>query len=314
MTELLINDAPALNQLFKMAVVTGVEGSVRLHIDRGDDLNARDDKGLTPLMLAAHRNKAIICRLLLDAGADRQSLDPLGRNALAIAVASGASDAAAVLAPATTEPLPAIEFQPQNVAPSENIGAKHSTDICETSDSDSPTGSQPHVELVPFDPYSETTSLADQDVSVLNVDLPASVPALFHAQLSSINAPNPDFIDDTESVFDLSAWDAEVELAPPEGDASLAIAATNTYLVISNHEPIDTSADWEDFEAFLPERSTPLPLADDIEARAQIRALLLRAFREGSVPEAFIEDLSRGPDGSINDESASLLRMVVNAT
>ena len=89
MTILLVKEAPTLNRLFKMAIVTGVEGSVRLHIDRGDDLNARDEKGLTPLMLAAHRNKASICRLLLDAGADPESLDPVGRNALAIALVSG---------------------------------------------------------------------------------------------------------------------------------------------------------------------------------------------------------------------------------
>jgi len=36
-----------LNRLFKMAVMAGVEDSVRLHIQRGDDINACDDKGLT---------------------------------------------------------------------------------------------------------------------------------------------------------------------------------------------------------------------------------------------------------------------------
>ena len=34
--------------------IAGVESAVRLHIDRGDDLNARDrGEGLTPLMRAA---------------------------------------------------------------------------------------------------------------------------------------------------------------------------------------------------------------------------------------------------------------------
>ena len=311
MTELLFNDAPALNRLFKMAVVTGVEGSVKLHIERGDDLNARDDKGLTPLMLAAHRNKASICRLLLDAGADRKSLDPLGRNALAIAVASGSSDAAAVLA-VTTTPLPALEFQPHNVDQPESFGANHPPDISETSDPDLQAGPHPHVKLTPNDHIFETSSFANQDGFIQKVVSPPNEPDHLHAELSSITAPNPDFIDDPESVFDLSAWEAEVELAPPEGDASLAIAATDTYRVISNHAPIDTSADWDDFEAFLPERSTPLPRSDDIEARAQIRALLLRAFREGSVPEAFVEDFSRNPDGSLNEQSASQLRMVIN--
>ncbi len=77
-----------------MAVVTGVESSVQLHIRRGDDLEARDNDGLTPLMLAARHNKSRICRMLIEAGASHQSLDPHGRNALAIAIATGAVDVA----------------------------------------------------------------------------------------------------------------------------------------------------------------------------------------------------------------------------
>src|SRR3972149_6184599 len=89
--------APPLNLLLKMAVVAGVETAVRLHIRRGDDLDARDGGGLTPLMLAASRNKANICRLLLASGVNPDLADPSGRNALAIAHATGASDAAAVI-------------------------------------------------------------------------------------------------------------------------------------------------------------------------------------------------------------------------
>ncbi len=287
MTILTGNEASALNRLFKVAIITGIEGSVRLHINRGDDVNARDEKGMTPLMLAAHRNKASICRLLLDAGADRHSLDSLGRNALAIAMASGSSDAAAALADTTTH-QPALDLQADNVDQPEIFDSNQSPSSKETSDSNLLAGPHP------------------------NSYLSANQPIHLNADLSSVSASKPDFIDDTEAIFDLSAWEAEVEMAPPVEDASLAISATETYRLISNHIPIDTSADWDDFEAFLPERSTPLRWSDDIEARAQIRALLLRAFREGSVPDAFVEDFSRNPDGSINEQSASQLRMVIN--
>ena len=37
----------ALNRLFRMAVVGGVEAAVRLHIDRGDNINARGGKPAT---------------------------------------------------------------------------------------------------------------------------------------------------------------------------------------------------------------------------------------------------------------------------
>ena len=86
-----------LNALLKMAVLAGVETAVRQHIRRGDDLDARDSGGCTPLMLAASRNKADICRLLLAAGVKHDLADTSGRNAIAIAYAAGASEAVAVI-------------------------------------------------------------------------------------------------------------------------------------------------------------------------------------------------------------------------
>lgn len=55
-----------LSRFLKMAVMAGVESAVQIHIDRGDNLNARDGNGLTPLMLSAARNKPAICKLLLE--------------------------------------------------------------------------------------------------------------------------------------------------------------------------------------------------------------------------------------------------------
>ena len=76
----------------RMAVMAGVDSAVQLHINRGDDLNARDAGGMTPLMLSASRNKPAICKLLLDAGVDAEMLDPLGKTAFAIAAAAGARE------------------------------------------------------------------------------------------------------------------------------------------------------------------------------------------------------------------------------
>lgn len=86
-----------LNSLFRIAALSGVESSVRLHIERGDDVNARDAKGHTPLMIAAGRDKAAICALLLEAEADQSLTDPLGRDALAIAIEARATSAVALL-------------------------------------------------------------------------------------------------------------------------------------------------------------------------------------------------------------------------
>ena len=42
-----------LNKLLKIAVSNGVEAAIKLQIAKGDDLDARDDAGNTPLMIAA---------------------------------------------------------------------------------------------------------------------------------------------------------------------------------------------------------------------------------------------------------------------
>lgn len=80
-----------------MALWAGVESSVKLHIERGDSLEARDEHGQTPLMLAAARNKPHICKLLIDAGASSSATDPLGRQALDLALEARAIDAALIL-------------------------------------------------------------------------------------------------------------------------------------------------------------------------------------------------------------------------
>ena len=97
MNDTSVAGAPLLSRFLRIAVIAGIPSAIQIHIDRGDDLNARDRNGLTPLMLSAARNKPAICKLLLDAGADDGLLDPSGKTALAIAVAASAHEAAAVL-------------------------------------------------------------------------------------------------------------------------------------------------------------------------------------------------------------------------
>ena len=45
----------AVNPLFKMAIISGVETIVRLHVNRCKDVNCQDGAGFSPLMLAASR-------------------------------------------------------------------------------------------------------------------------------------------------------------------------------------------------------------------------------------------------------------------
>lgn len=254
--------------------MAGVESAVQIHIDRGDDLNARDDKGQTPLMLSAARNKAAICRLLLAAGADVALLDPSGRDALGIAHAAGALDAAsAIEAACMSDP-----------GRSADVAAGHVTQAANDASG---------ADLA--DPEPEAPFVAHPTQEAAAPEIAVAVVA----------------VDDGEG-FDLGSWEAEEDRAPPENDPKLAVAAVEIQAAITDHQPIDTSADWDDFEAFLPERATPLPRADDAEARERLRLVLLRAIREGSVPHAAIEDLTLGDDGEPDPHAGALLGMVVN--
>lgn len=267
---------PPLNQFFKMAVMAGVESAVLLHIDRGDDLNARDSNGLTLLMLSAAKNKAAICRLLLNAGADSALLDPAGRTAHAIAISAGAQQATEVL-----EPHAQIhEFQP----------------IPESAE---PT----QAPLVDASPVLQTANAGETE-AVSDV---ASVEESTHTR----SMPHVVLVSD-EDGFDLFEWEPEEQLLPPELDPSLAAEASAVQAAISAHEPIDSSADWDDVDAFLPEQSVPFIRKDDVDARERLRLLLLRAHREGSVPSMEVESLSTNEDGSTNPEFEALLTLVVN--
>jgi RNA polymerase primary sigma factor len=260
-----------------MAVVAGVESAVQLHIDRGDNINARDGNGFTALMLAAARNKSSICRLLLSAGANKDLLAPSGKSAHAIAVDAGARDVAALfeeLAPLSGESPPA------DMGAATEIGHKNSSVdeySAENLDHSAPTGFKV-IETIGLDLWEDE---ADQVGS------------------------------ERALAFDFLGWEAEEETSPPEVNPAVAEVARAIQEFISNHEPFDSSEGWDDVDIYLPDASLPLARADDAEARELLRLLLLRAVREGSVPKDAVEVLSLNADRSANAEAEALLTMVI---
>lgn len=266
--------AQPLNKLLKMAVLAGVETAVKMHIRRGDDLDACDGVGYTPLMLAASRNKVTICRLLLDAGVNPHLLENSGRNALAIAQESGALEAAA-----------AIEEYVHTMRVVE--APVLSADLEER--------------LYP----SHVKAAIDPDTAI------ETVLVLTGTKGSDRNHITLEYSDEEESSLDLSAWVAEVDFQPPEGDKTIIDAATTLYQVISLHKPTDNSVVWDDFDIFLPEFSVPILQSDDEEGRLKLRLLFLRALREGSIPEMLVQLLT-DVDGSTKDDVVALLNLVLH--
>lgn len=273
-----------LSQFLRMAVMAGVESAVRIHIERGDDLNARDASGMTPLMLSAVRNKPAICQLLLSAGADHHLLDPLGRTALDIAIAARA-EATAVILGAVGAPLHSFPPIETEVVLEPDPASEPAHPIAEAA-----APGEPAAASAPAEPDTAAEPLVQEAKRPL-------APVL--AELG-------------DGEFDLSGWEVEEEPTRPEVDLVVVDSASAVQIAITAHEPIDSSAEWNDIDAYLPEVALPLARADDAEGRGKLRLLLLRALREGSVPALDVQAQSTNEDRSANPEAEAYLAMVIN--
>lgn len=100
-----IEGAVAMRPLFRMALVKGSAPTVLLHLRRGAGLEDRDERGLTPLMLAAAAGRQDICSLLIAEGASRSEMSPDGKTASDLALRAGHHGLAGVLQ-APAEPTP----------------------------------------------------------------------------------------------------------------------------------------------------------------------------------------------------------------
>lgn len=78
-----------VSSVLRLGVLHGVESAVRIHVERGDDLNLKDHDGRTLLMLAALKGREQICKMLLEGGADPALRDPQGKDASEIANDAG---------------------------------------------------------------------------------------------------------------------------------------------------------------------------------------------------------------------------------
>jgi uncharacterized protein len=86
-----------INALMPKAAAAGDVKAVMEFMDKGADVNARDDKGFTALMLASSYGKIEVAKLLVGKGADVNAVNNLGSTALIGAVIFGHAEVASLL-------------------------------------------------------------------------------------------------------------------------------------------------------------------------------------------------------------------------
>jgi len=105
--------SPRLASTFKQAVTLGIESVVRHHLESGQDVNSRDDKGQTPLIIAATRGHTRICSILLNAGANPDLKNFSGFTALDMAISQKHSEISDLLQKFSRKaPLSSNRLQP----------------------------------------------------------------------------------------------------------------------------------------------------------------------------------------------------------
>lgn len=78
-----------LKPLLRLAIAQGNAELVQTYLDGGGDVDARDQRGRSPLILAAENGHLALCRLLLEHGASVGCEDDNGATAASVAAAAG---------------------------------------------------------------------------------------------------------------------------------------------------------------------------------------------------------------------------------
>lgn len=283
-----------LNSFLRLASISGVEAAVRLHIKRGDNLNARDRDGLTPLMLAAARNKIGVVKLLLEAGANPELSDPNGQDALSKALKAGHADTAAILHDAIAH-ITTTDKKATGTTGASRLQNPETTSIEKTSLQQTViqhSGKLPSLGK-PDAVQGDISKSVQPPIFVLHKTTEPASPIL----IDTASEPNKTILELDNLPLDPdfeSGWEAQIVPVPPESDDSIIESAFQALEKIGSHKTVDRYEDWTDVDLDLPERATPLKRYEDDEVISQF---LLAALREGMVTEQSLAKASSGADG-----------------
>jgi len=310
-------DSPVrkLNPLLRLAAISGVEMAIKLHIRRGDDLDARDGSGATPLILAAAKRRKGAVRLLLDAGANLTLADLHGMDALAHAFKSGCPDTITLLTEALARAAASESSEELSSVSSGTLRDEDEAVSLDQSTEPPPRFEHPSEEKSPtqsetLSAEARTEDFGREPKAELVEEAPSGMKMPLDASITDVSAVAVDVISFDDEPLDIlfaDNWEAEEDVSAPEGDEAVAQAAKQVHESIGRHTVVDRDEDWGDVDLYLPVRAAPL-VRDDVGG--PVRDLLLAALREGMVSENDLIDVCSNADGSHNEEAERLLALV----
>lgn len=249
-----------------------------MHVHAETDLDAADNKGRSPLILAVSRGHVDICRLLLDAGADPTTKDYEGNDALAVARARGEAAVVQMLQRAcssTAEHQETDNEIDRDRPVSEPLNGRSL---------DRMAGAPETIEEIAARTLTDVQTECDSERHESEEDAASGPP-----------------VDDNDE-FDLSGWQEEIATEVPPDDASCADDAATLQGTVSRHSPVDTDETWDDVEIDLPvlEHLGPRRSRITTETRTAVRMLVLEALRNGRVDNGRVR-LALAADDELED-------------
>ncbi len=260
-----------MSPLFRLAIASGRAETVRSHLERGADPNARDNTGATALLLAASRGRQDICEILIDHGADISASDGTGRTVLDYATQWGFDLTIDDGAPMELSTDQAVAIQEFGIADT-SAGPEVSHPVQQA---DPLPAVSPAVEAPKEAPRTTAGTLLDAVALALGL----------HEAEPRANE------DDMQSS---DGWEAEPEFRSRPADDARIAAAEVAHETFSRPSAAVDASDWSQVAVALPvglgSVSPQLP--------GPLRDVILDALRDGRVvASSLCERLSRTKNG-----------------